>query len=496
MRKLLIVERPKQWAVAIGKVEDVEVVPARQYLTDPVYAERRTSKVFNLCSSYSYQSLGYYVSLLAEARSHRCLPTLATIQSLKQRSLPRSAANEMERQMRQCFRRVDAPECTLAIVFGKSLDGSHPEIAKMLFRLFPAPFLQATFTRHPKSGEWSLTSLRPEPDELEDAGRQAQFHELLVSYFRRPNGSGTKRPEASFDIAILYNPQEAESPSNPRAIRHFIKAAETVGLRAECIEREDYRRLPSFDALFIRETTSVHHHTYRFAQLAAAEGLVVIDDPASILRCTNKVYLAEVLKGHGIPTPDTLVLDGANPRRVVAELGFPCVLKVPDSSFSQGVVKVESESAFKEVAKRMFARSDLFVAQRYVPTDFDWRVTIFDRKPLFACRYYMARHHWQVIKRSGSGKKLRDGNADTLAIADAPPKIVEAAVQAANLIGDGLYGVDVKEVDGKPLVIEVNDNPNIDAGIEDAVLGMELYRLLMEGFLRRIERLRGLEKRP
>ena len=66
----------------------------------------------------------------------------------------------------------------------------------------------------------------------------------------------------------------------------------------------------------------------------------------------------------------------------------------------------------------------------------------------------------------------------------------------ANLIGDGLYGVDLKEVDGKPLVIEVNDNPNIDAGIEDAVLGSELYRTIMEGFLRRIEKKRGLEKRP
>ena len=58
-----------------------------------------------------------------------------------------------------------------------------------------------------------------------------------------------------------------------------------------------------FDALFIRETTLVNHHTYRFARRAASEGLVVIDDPESILKCTNKVFLAELLSRHKMPMP-------------------------------------------------------------------------------------------------------------------------------------------------------------------------------------------------
>ena len=44
------------------------------------------------------------------------------------------------------------------------------------------------------------------------------------------------------------------------------------------------------------------------------------------------------------------------------------------------------------------------------------------------------------------------------------------ALLAANLIGDGLYGVDMKMTARGPVVIEVNDNPNIDAGAEDSVL--------------------------
>ena len=36
-------------------------------------------------------------------------------------------------------------------------------------------------------------------------------------------------------------------------------------------------------------------------------------------------------------------------------------------------------------------------------------------------------------------------------------------------------------------MIEVNDNPNIDAGFEDMVLKDQLYLRIMESFLRRIE---------
>jgi glutathione synthase/RimK-type ligase-like ATP-grasp enzyme len=47
--------------------------------------------------------------------------------------------------------------------------------------------------------------------------------------------------------------------------------------------------------------------------------------------------------------------------------------------------------------------------------------------------------------------------------------------------------VDVKQSGKQFVVIEVNDNPNVDAGVEDAVLKQELYRRVMAAMLRRIE---------
>ena len=79
---------------------------------------------------------------------------------------------------------------------------------------------------------------------------------------------------------------------------------------------------------------------------------------------------------------------------------------------------------------------------------------------------------------------------DEDAVARATSEVVRLAVRASNAIGNGLYGVDLKVVKDRPVIIEVNDNPSIDAGVEDAYLGEDLYRRIMGEFLRRLERKR------
>ncbi len=90
------------------------------------------------------------------------------------------------------------------------------------------------------------------------------------------------------------------------------------------------------------------------------------------------------------------------------------------------------------------------------------------------------------VQRQRTGR-VRYGKLETIPVELAPHKAVKLALKATDLIGDGLYGVDVKESDGKFYIIEVNDNPNIDAGCEDAILKDELYRRIMNVFVRRIE---------
>src|SRR5690606_7701751 len=233
--------------------------------------------------------------------------------------------------------------------------------------------------------------------------------------------------------------------------------------------------------------TNVNHHTYRFASRARSEGLVVIDDPTSIIRCGNKVYLFELAKRLKVPVPPTLVVDSAKPDEIIAELGLPCVLKQPDSAFSEGVSRAKTREELAAGLQKSLSRSDLVIVQSFLPTDFDWRIGILDRKPLFACRYFMARGHWQIYHHGAKRPGSREGDSEAVPVDEAPEEVVDLALKTANAIGDGLYGVDSKIAGGRPVLIEINDNPNLDHGVEDVVLGDELYDRVMKVFKARLD---------
>lgn len=479
MKPLVVVDSVKRWPLDIP---GTELVSSYAYLSDPSLAEGPGRKVFNLCRSFKYQAAGYYVSLLAEARGHRPLPSVSAIQDLRLVPVIKLVSNDLDELIGSTLRRIKSDRFELSIYFGHNLAASHERLAMAIFNAFPAPLLRARFERN---STWKLVTVR-----VIGLGDVPDSHRSFVveqaeRYLRRAPRRGKSPPPSKYGIAILHDPDDPMPPSNGEALKRFIAAGESFGLACDLIQKDAYGRIAEYDALFIRETTYVNHHTYRVARRAEAEGMAVIDDPKSIVRCTNKVYLAETLARHRIVTPKTLVLSKENALDGLRSLGFPCVLKRPDSSFSNGVSRCDSEGDAPDLLAAFFAESDLLVAQEYVPTDFDWRIGVLAGKPLYACRYGMAPDHWQIVKRDEAG--THEGDAQTLLVADAPQDVVKLAVRAANLMGSSLYGVDMKVVRGKPVVIEINDNPNIDAGVEDAALGDELYRRIMEHFFWKLE---------
>lgn len=174
----------------------------------------------------------------------------------------------------------------------------------------------------------------------------------------------------------------------------------------------------------------------------------------------------------------------------MARLGSPVVLKAPDGSFSRSVHKVTSLEEFQTTAKKLFDDTALILAQEYMPTQFDWRVGVLGGEPLFASQYKMARGHWQIAKQQKDGG-LSFGGVTTMAVADAPKAVIDAAVRSARLIGDGLYGIDLKENEKGVFVIEINDNPNLDHDDEGEVLKDELWRRIINWFAERLEKRMG-----
>lgn len=484
---LILIEKPSDWK---PNYPDLKVVMAREYLASSEYADRRDLRVLSLCRSYRYLSVGYYCSLLAEARGHKVLPSVRTINDLSRKSIYSLDFEGLDSLIQRSLKsgaREAGNTFELDVFFGQCKVPEMEDLARQLFEVFRMPLLKAEFRLQ---GKWILAAVRPVYVNALEPGEEEVFLRGLAQHLSRRWREPRTRRKYKYDLAVLYNPQEEFPPSDMRALKCLVRAGEDAGVDVDLIEKKDYGRLAEFDALFIRETTGINHHTYQFAKKAENEGLVVIDDPDSILKCTNKVYLAELLRTHRIPTPKTVIVRKDSLDSVEDQIPYPVVLKIPDGSFSRGVFKVENHEELENTAENLFKSSDLILAQEFVYTPFDWRIGILNQQPLFACQYFMSEKHWQVIKHGTKGG-WKEGDWKTVAVEDAPPPVIKLALKAANLVGDGFYGVDVKQDARRVMVMEVNENPNLEATVEDAVLKDGLYEAIIEDFVWRLDRRHG-----
>ncbi|MCB0413757.1 MAG: RimK family protein, partial [Bdellovibrionales bacterium] len=463
--------------------------PSSTILTfsDYLKLEKKTDSqihIINLCRNFKYLSNGYYTSLLAEARGHKVIPSLKAINDLSDKSLFLLHTSSLDEVLDKKQSQVEEGGFSLLICFGQVIDPKFAELAMKIFELFPFPILRVQFD---KKETQRIRSIKPIPLNDLVAEEEDLFASSLENFNKRLWRKTKTKKKYRYDLAILVNPEEKLPPSNNKAIKKFISAAKYYDILAEPIYRKDLPRLAEYDALFIRATTSTNHFTYTFSRKAESEGLVVLDDPTSILRCTNKVFLHEALMASKVSTPKTYFMHAKlrQEEEVIENLGFPIVLKIPDGSFSKGVFLAKDETELKKVCHDLFRKSELIIAQEFMYTPYDWRVGILNKKAIYVCQYFMSKDHWQIYDHKGN--KTKYGESTGIGVHKAPKKIVRAAINATSKIGDGIYGVDIKEKDGLPYIIEVNDNPNIDAGVEDAFLGEDLYSRIMEEFSRRLQ---------
>ena len=240
--------------------------------------------------------------------------------------------------------------------------------------------------------------------------------------------------------------------------------------------------------MFIRATTNPNNFTYLFSRYAYAEGLAVIDDPWSILKCANKIYLAETMKQQGIKTPKTAIISkDMGYKSILNDLYFPIVLKEPDNAFGLGVFKVDNIKDLEITLNRIFEKSEIVLAQEFIKSSYDWSVGILNHKPIFACKYHMVDNHWQIEKWNKNRDEIVYGKHETFLVEQVPKEVIKVALKAAEVMGDGLYGVDLKEINGTIYVIEVNDNPSIDNGVEDKLLKGKLYHKIIYDLYSRLQ---------
>lgn len=482
-----------QWVILVGRSADLvnaatphKVMTSRDYLARPALFGGQRPKIINLSRSYAYQSRGYYASLLAGARGHRVIPSVETMIDLSEKKLYENALPELEAALARALPDAEpVPEKPIRIYFGYCDDPRLERFAKLVFDWFRAPALEivAEFRGRLRIKRIGFASL----GKLDDA-ELARLMAAMERYTAREWRPAKAKVPAKYAFATLYDPNETLPPSSVDTLKHWARIAGRMGVDVEPITRRDLPRLANFDALFIRETTSISNHTYRFARRAMQEGMPVIDDPVSMIRCTNKVYLNELMAANGVATPASVMIGGKEDLEKAADtLGFPMVLKIPDGSFSRGVKKVDDRAGLERLALAWLEDSDLLIAQKFMPTRFDWRIGVLGGEPLFAVQYMMAGEHWQIINHETGGRPM-EGGFKAFALGETPPHVLDIGLRGARCIGDGLYGVDLKETEDGVFLIEVNDNPNLEHGVEDAAEKDEVFTRLTRWFIDRVER--------
>lgn len=289
-----------------------------------------------------------------------------------------------------------------------------------------------------------------------------------------PEGEGSL-----LKLAILYNEKCQFSPSNKNAINKFVEAAAKLSIEAHVIDESEDFCLSEYHGLFIRSITEINNYAHNLAKVAMKMGLFVIDDPYSIRVCSNKVLQFYKFIENKIPIPKTLIIEKNNIESALLKIKKPYIIKKPLSSFSRGIYLVSDE--YQKFADALLTKMRCFVLQEFLQTEFDWRIGVLNNEIIFACKYYMTEGSWKVIKHDRKGNFV-DGESETLALDKVPHTIKYHALKTAQAIGRGLYGIDIKESKGNIYVIEINDNPNIDAGVEDLQAGDGLYLKIMRRF--------------
>lgn len=457
-----------------------DVISFEKYLREYPKLNEPKTRIINLCDTEQYLSKGYYCSLLAEARNHFVLPSLKTINGLRNMTHDSDNTAVFSNLLNGLGTVVNKQ-----LFFGKTDNVELDKLTTKIFSLYPAPLLNLNVEMVDNKPNISITRISfSDLNELQ----QQTFLQHLDDFKQTVWRINNKRKNFRWDMAILVDHEDKVPPSNKEAIARFVKAAYKYGINAEVVSIDELDDIAHYDALFIRETTAIDHHTYRLARKAEDLGLVVMDDSASILRCCNKVYLHDAFNYKKVRSLKTQVVSDQSAETIdylEGMFNYPVVLKMPEGSFSNGVFKAKNREELSSKLAELFKVSALVLVQEYLYTEFDWRIGVLNGRAIYACKYLMARDHWQIYNHSA--KRFFSGGFETLPTFEVPKYVLDAALRATSVVGMGLYGVDIKDVDNKAYVLEVNDNPSIDYKVEDAYLKDELYMQIMAEFHRRLE---------
>lgn len=180
-----------------------------EYVSEPANVRTRQRKVINLCRSYDYLSMGYYCSLLAEARGDRVTPSVETILDLQHKTSDPSHLASLNRLIGGL---QDVPRSVNSLsfhdFFGHIEDPGLADLARHSFELFRCPLLEIGLERVEGSENWKIEDLLPRDPRDVDPARDGVFLDALERFTRRTWRPALAQTAPRMDLAILHDPRD------------------------------------------------------------------------------------------------------------------------------------------------------------------------------------------------------------------------------------------------------------------------------------------------
>lgn len=472
MSTYVIVEEPGDWPCHADYL-----LTARTYLQHGLPTTGGRPRIINLCRSLEHLGAGYYCSLLAQARGHHCLPGLQAISRLQ----PQQPPAKLWRKLQGWLAQQSEDRIRVRAIFGQCEQSELAGLARYYYGLSQLPLQELTLKRG-RHG-WSVRQQESlSPLELSPSEKA-----LMVQHAQALVGTGDEEQTAPrYQLAILVDPNDGRASSDALALERFIKAAAAQGIQAEILPPSAIERLPEFDTLWLRAETAVGHYTFEFARRAEQLKMPVIDSSRAILACSNKLYLYELMVRSGVPMPPTTVVTRRGRQHVdelVQRLGLPLMVKIPDGAQGRDLAMASDDIQLARLLDEGLARSALLLVQSRIPAEFDWRIGFLDGSPLFACRRYRPEPGNRIRRRK---HPLDMSRIEALPLSDVPERVLQTARRAVHQLGNGLFGVDLRQQGQGCVLLEIIDNPWIRGDIEDRE-AKDLYERLARAFRQRLE---------
>lgn len=255
--------------------------------------------------------------------------------------------------------------------------------------------------------------------------------------------------------------------SNPELECHFATyddvSFEIIGNALTCSVLSYNTMLSDYDLIYFKTYFKNAEIAAAMTEVASAQGVEFIDREVATYHALTKLTQYVRLARYGMAVPDSIVLSS---RRLEvafddmkAKLGVPFVLKDVAGERGESNYLIQNEAEFDAIAQIAKKDDALYVAQRFVKNDGDYRVIVLNKNVEL------------VIERKASGAShlnnvSKGGAAKNIPIDKFGSKPSAIATRAAAIMNRQVAGVDLlyDQVHKKWLILEVNNAPQMVKG--------------------------------